>query len=163
MVYFGSGENLWVDHCTFVGHSDYNTASTGLPDWDKFLACCYDADYCTVSDSSIGLHEYGVILGYPDDSESNYSKYDGYPNMSLISNKFKQTLTRGPGLMRWGYYHSLNNFVDTFSMAFTVQSDCKRTHTSQAAEMSAVTGDSPRIRAILPIRVRFSTKLTEQA
>lgn len=125
VVYFGSGENLWVDHCTFVGHSDYNTASTGLPDWDKFLACCYDADYCTVSDSSFGLHEYGVILGYPDDSESNYSKYDGYPNMSLISNKFKQTLTRGPGLMRWGYYHSLNNFVDTFSMAFTVQSDCK--------------------------------------
>ena len=125
VVYFGSGENLWVDHCTFVGHSDYNTASTGLPDWDKFLACCYDADYCTVSDSSFGLHEYGVILGYPDYSESNYSKYDGYPNMSLISNKFKQTLTRGPGLMRWGYYHSLNNFVDTFSMAFTVQSDCK--------------------------------------
>lgn len=56
VVYFGGGENLWVDHCTFVGHSDYNTASTGLEDWDKFLACCYDADYCTVSDCSFGLY-----------------------------------------------------------------------------------------------------------
>ncbi|MDE6777791.1 MAG: RICIN domain-containing protein, partial [Oscillospiraceae bacterium] len=61
VVYFGSGENLWVDHVTFTGHADYNKASTGEPDWDKFLACCYDADYCTVSDSSFGLHEYGVI------------------------------------------------------------------------------------------------------
>jgi len=56
VVYFGGGENLWIDHCTFVGHSDYNTASTGLEDWDKFLACCYDADYCTVSDCSFGLY-----------------------------------------------------------------------------------------------------------
>ena len=94
-VYFGSGKNLWVDHCTFTGHSDYNTASTGLPDWDKFLACCYDADYCTVSDSSFGLHEYGLILGYPDDSNSSYQKYNNYPRMTLASNKFYNTLTRG--------------------------------------------------------------------
>lgn len=122
-VYFGSGENLWVDHCTFVGHSDYNTASTGLVDWDKFLACCYDADYCTVSECSFGLHEYGLILGYPDSSASNYSKYNGYPRMTLAANKFDKTLTRAPGLMRWGYYHSLNNYVNNFSMAYTVQAN----------------------------------------
>ena len=123
-VYFGSGENLWVDHCTFVGHSDYNTASTGLVDWDKFLACCYDADYCTVSECSFGLHEYGLILGYPDSSASNYSKYNGYPRMTIAANKFDKTLTRAPGLMRWGYYHSLNNYVNNFSMAYTVQANC---------------------------------------
>jgi len=124
VVYFGSGENLWVDHCTFTGHSDYNTASTGLPDYDKFLACCYDADYCTVSDCSFGLHEYGLILGYPDDTADVKNKYDNFPCMSIISNKFYKTLTRGPGLMRWGYFHSLNNYVNTFSMAYTVHSGC---------------------------------------
>ncbi|MBQ1463902.1 MAG: RICIN domain-containing protein, partial [Ruminococcus sp.] len=47
IVYFSAGQNLWVDHCTFTGHDDYNKASNGQPDYDKFLACCYDADYCT--------------------------------------------------------------------------------------------------------------------
>lgn len=125
VVYFGSGQNLWVDHCTFTGHSDYNTASTGLEDWDKFLACCYDADYCTVSDSSFGLHEYGLILGYPADDEKSYNNYNNFPRMSLMGNRFNKTLTRGPGLMRYGYFHSLNNYVDTFSMAYTVHTASK--------------------------------------
>lgn len=124
VVYFGSGENLWVDHCTFTGHNDYNKAASGQPDYDKFLACCYDADYCTVSDNSFGLHEYGLILGYPDDTADVKSKYDNYPCMSLVSNKFDKTLTRGPGLMRWGYFHSLCNYVNQFSMAYTVHSGC---------------------------------------
>ena len=125
VVYLGSGQNIWVDHCTFVGHSDYNTASTGLPDWDKFLACCYDADYTTDSDCSFGLHEYGVILGYPADDENSYKTYNNYPRMSIISNRFEKTLTRGPGLMRYGYFHSLNNYVKTFSMAYTVHTASK--------------------------------------
>ena len=124
VVYFRSGKNLWVDHCTFTGHDDYNMLGYNTsPDWDKFLACCYDADYCTVSDCSFGLHEYGIILGYPDSSASNYSKYNGYPRMTLASNKFYKTLTRAPGLMRWGYFHSLNNYVSEFSMAYTVQAN----------------------------------------
>lgn len=125
VVYFGSGQNLWVDHCTFTGHADYNTASTGLEDWDKFLACCYDADYCTVSDSSFGLHEYGLILGYPADDENSYNNYNNFPRMSLIGNQFHETLTRGPGLMRYGYFHSLNNYVNMFSMAYTVHTASK--------------------------------------
>ncbi len=125
VVYFGSGENLWVDHVTFVGHSDYNTLGEGTPDWDKFLACCYDADYCTVSDCWFGLHEYGLILGYPDDTEDSYKNKNNFPRMSIISSKFKDTLTRAPGLMRYGYFHSLNNYVYNFSMAYTVHSDCK--------------------------------------
>lgn len=125
VVYFGSGENLWVDHVTFTGHSDYNTLGDDTPDWDKFLACCYDADYCTVSDCYFGLHEYGLILGYPDDTENSYKNKNNYPRMSIISSRFKDTLTRGPGLMRYGYFHSLNNYVYNFSMAYTVHSDCK--------------------------------------
>lgn len=125
-VYFGSGQNLWVDHVTFPGHQNYGYApKTGQVDEDKFLACCYDADYCTVSDCSFGGHKYGLILGYPDSSESNYSKYDGYPRMTLAGNNFNDTNTRAPGLMRWGYYHSLNNNVNKFSMAYTVQANCR--------------------------------------
>ena len=123
--YFGSGKNIWVDHVTFVGHSNYGYApKTGKVDEDKFLACCYDADYCTVSDSSFGAHKYGLILGYPSDDENSKKNYDGFPHMSIIGNKFYQTETRGPGLMRWGYFHSLNNYVNTFSMAYTVHSGC---------------------------------------
>lgn len=124
-VYFKSGQNLWVDHVTFTGHSGYNTMGEDVPDWDKFLACCYEADYCTVSDSSFGLHEYGLILGYPDDTEESYKNHNNYPRMTLISNKFNKTLTRAPGLMRYGYFHSFNNYVYDFSMAYTVHSDCK--------------------------------------
>lgn len=125
VCYFGSGENIWVDHVTFTGHNNYGYApKTGKVDEDKFLACCYDADYCTVSDSTFGSHKYGLILGYPSDDASNKTKYDGYPRMSLISNKFDDCNTRGPGLMRWGYYHSLNNYVNKFNMAYTVISNC---------------------------------------
>lgn len=124
--YFGSGQNIWVDHVTFVGHDNYGYApKTNKVDEDKFLACCYDADYCTVSDCSFGAHKYGLILGYPDSSQSNYDKYDGYPRMTLAGNKFNDTNTRGPGLMRWGYYHSFNNYVNKFSMAYTVQANCR--------------------------------------
>lgn len=124
VCYFGSGENIWVDHVTFTGHNNYGYApKTGQVDEDKFLACCYDADYCTVSDCSFGGHKYGLILGYPADDAANKSKYGGYPRMSLISNKFNDCSTRGPGLMRWGYFHSMNNYVNKFSMAYTVMSD----------------------------------------
>ncbi len=125
VCYFGSGQNIWVDHVTFTGHENYGYASNGEVDEDKFLACCYDADYCTVSDSSFGGHKYGLILGYPADGENEYLNYNNYPRMSLIGNKFDDTSTRAPGLMRWGYYHSLNNYVNKFSMAYTVISNCK--------------------------------------
>lgn len=124
--YFGSGENIWADHITFTGHSNYGYApKTQKVDEDKFMAVCYDADYATVSDCSFGAHKYGVLLGYPADDANTKSKYNNFPRMSLISNKFNDTNTRGPGLMRWGYFHSLNNYVNKFSMAYTVISECK--------------------------------------
>ncbi len=123
VCYFGSGENLWVDHVTFTGHKNHGYApKTGQVDEDKFLACCYDADYCTVSDCSFGEHKYGLILGYPSDDEKSKNNYDGFPRMTLLSNNFNGCETRGPGLMRWGYFHSFNNHVNNFSMAYTVHS-----------------------------------------
>ena len=125
VCYFSAGENLWVDHVTFTGHSNYGYApQTKQVDEDKFLACCYDADYCTISDCSFGGHKYGLILGYPDDTAEVKNTYDNFPRMTLISNRFDDTNTRGPGLMRWGYFHSLNNYVNKFSMAYTVHSGC---------------------------------------
>ncbi|MCM1314626.1 MAG: RICIN domain-containing protein [Alistipes senegalensis] len=125
VCYFDSGKNIWVDHISFIGHENCGKApKTGLADEDKFLAVCVDADYCTVSDCSFGEHKYGVILGYPSDDAKSQSGYDGLPNMTLISNKFDGCITRGPGLMRWGYFHSLNNYVNNFSMAYTVHSGC---------------------------------------
>ena len=125
VCYFSAGENLWVDHVTFTGHNNYGYApQTKQVDEDKFFACCYDADYCTVSDCSFGGHKYGLILGYPDDTTEVKNTYDNFPRMSIISNKFNDTNTRGPGLMRWGYFHSLNNYVNKFNMAYTVHSGC---------------------------------------
>ena len=66
-----------------------------------------------------------MILGYPADDENSYQTYNNYPRMSIISNRFEKTLTRGPGLMRYGYFHSLNNYVKTFSMAYTVHTASK--------------------------------------
>ncbi len=126
VCYFGSGQNIWVDHVTFTGHNGYGYApQTGQVDEDKFLACCYDADYCTVSDCSFGAHKYGLILGYPADNEDSLQNYNNFPRMSIIGNKFYDTNTRGPGLMRYGYFHSACNYVDTFSMAYTVYTACK--------------------------------------
>jgi pectin lyase len=117
---FSYGENIWVDHCTFVGHDDVNTASTGLADWDKFLAFKGNTDYCTISDCSFGLHEYGVILGYPDDTDTLLDTYNNRPCITLADNYFNNCLTRAPGLIRYGYYHSLNNYVVNFNLGYTI-------------------------------------------
>jgi pectin lyase len=117
---FSYGENIWVDHCTFVGHDAVNSASTGIVDWDKLLAFKGNTDYCTISDCSFGLHEYGLILGYPDDTDELLDTYNNRPCITLADNYFHDCLTRAPGLMRYGYYHSLNNYVVNFNMGYTV-------------------------------------------
>ncbi len=121
---FAYGWNYWIDHITFVGHAQVNGASTGQDDWDKFLNFKGTTDFITISDCNFGLHEYGVLLGYPTDDEATKNQYDGHPLVTLSSNWYHDTLTRAPGLMRWGYFHSVNNLVQNFSMAYTVHSGC---------------------------------------
>lgn len=122
---FADGYNYWIDHCTFVGHNDVNTASTGQVDWDKFLCFYWDADYITISDCSFGMHEYGLLLGYPSDTDSDLANYNNLPRVTLAENHFNQTLTRAPGLVRYGYYHSLNNFVENFNLGYTIHTAAK--------------------------------------
>lgn len=122
---FPDGYNYWIDHCTFVGHSDVNTASTGQVDWDKFLCFYQEADYITISDCSFGLHEYGLLLGYPSDTDNDLANYNNVPCVTLLSNHFNETLTRAPGLVRYGYYHSFNNFVENFNLGYTIHTAAK--------------------------------------
>ena len=116
---FANGNNLWIDHITFVGHSSINTSYKG-GDIDKLLSIVGTYDYATVSDCSFGKHEYGVILGYPTDTDAALATYKGKPCVSMITNYFNSTITRAPGLMRYGYFHSLNNYVYNFHLAYTM-------------------------------------------
>lgn len=133
---FAYGRNFWIDHCTFVGHDKVNGASTGLDDWDKFLNfkgmqgsdgnadSSTLTDMITISDCNFGLHEYAVLLGYPTDTDADYRICSGKPCVTLADNYYHNCLTRAPGLMRYGYFHSFNNYVYDFSMAYTVHSGC---------------------------------------
>lgn len=122
---FSYGWNFWIDHCTFVGHNAINTASNGQDDWDKFLNFKGNTDFITISDCKFGLHEYGVLLGYPADTQDIYNQYNGVPHATLADNYYKDCVTRAPGLMRYGYFHSFNNYVYNFNMGYTIYTACK--------------------------------------
>lgn len=114
---FSNGNNLWLDHITFVGHSNINMSSRG-GDIDKLLSIVGTYDYATVSDCTFGKHEYGVILGYPTDTDDALATYKGKPCVSMMTNYFNNCITRAPGLMRYGYFHSANNYVYNFHLAY---------------------------------------------
>ena len=101
-----------------------NGASTKTDDWDKFLNFKGNTDFITISECNVGLHEYGVLLGYSTDDEATYKQYNGHPCVAFAANYYHDTLTRAPGLMRYGYFHSLNNYVNKFSMGYTVHTAC---------------------------------------
>ncbi len=122
---FSYGWNFWIDHCTFVGHDAVNSASTGLDDWDKFLNFKGTTDFVTISDCEFGLHEYGVLLGYPADTQEIYDTYNGHPCVTLCDNYYHECITRAPALMRYGYFHSYNNYVVNFDMGYTIYTACK--------------------------------------
>lgn len=117
---FPCGINLWIDHITFVGHSALNTSTTGLDDYDKFLCIYGNANFCSVSNCKFGYHEYGCLYGEPKDSDETYNSFHGTPCVTMECNYYDSTFTRAPGLLRYGYYHALNNYVYNFSLGFTV-------------------------------------------
>gem|GEM_PF-5890956 len=51
--------------------------------------------------------------------------YNGRPCITLCDNYYNNTITRAPGLMRYGYFHSFNNYVVNFDMGYTIYSACK--------------------------------------
>lgn len=120
-LYLNYGYNYWIDHVTFAGHS-YNANGSDL---DKLLYVGALADYVTISNCKFMNHRYGLILGYPTDGSENNSTYSGYPHMSIFNNYFENVYTRAPGLMRYGYFHVKNNYVNNFNLAFTIAQSAK--------------------------------------
>lgn len=110
--------NYWIDHVTFSGHS-YSASGSDL---DKLVYIGKSADYITISNSKFANHKYGLILGYPDDSQH---QYDGYPHMTIANNYFENLYVRGPGLMRYGYFHVKNNYSNNFNQAITIATKAK--------------------------------------
>jgi pectate lyase len=111
-VYISNGNNFWLDHCTWTGHSSLTSS-----DVDKHLYVGLKADYITVTGCKFMNHEYGLILGYPEDD--GLGTYSGYPQMTIANNYFTGVLTRAPGLMRYGYFHCYNNYVYDFNLGYT--------------------------------------------
>ncbi|MBQ4488025.1 MAG: RICIN domain-containing protein [Ruminobacter sp.] len=122
---FAYGWNYWIDHCDLEGHAQIETSSLGSDDWDKLLNFKGTADNATISDCTFGHHEYGVLMGYPTDTQETYDTYNGRPCITLCDNYYNNTITRAPGLMRYGYFHSFNNYVVNFDMGYTIYSACK--------------------------------------
>lgn len=111
-MYISSGNNFWIDHCSFMGHSTLTSS-----DVDKHLYVGLNADFVSVTGCIFMNHKYGLILGYPQ--EDGAGTYSGYPRMTICNNYFYNVLTRAPGLMRYGYYHSYNNYVYGFNLGYT--------------------------------------------
>ncbi len=112
-MYITAGTNYWIDHCTFAGHG-YNANGSDL---DKLLYIGDRADYITISNSKFSNHRYGLILGHPNDGNSSYN---GVPHVTLANNYFENLYVRGPGLMRYGYFHVKNNYANNFNQAITI-------------------------------------------
>ena len=112
-MYITSGSNYWIDHVTFSGHS-YSSSGTEV---DKLLYIGDRADYITISNSKFANHKYGIILGHPNDGNSSYN---GVPHVTMANNYFENLYVRGPGLMRYGYFHIKNNYANNFNQAITI-------------------------------------------
>ena len=121
-MYISDGNNFWLDHCSWTGHDMTSDTSIHENDTDKFLYVGLQANYVSVTGCYFGGHKYGLILGYP--AEDGASTYDGYPCMTICNCYFKNTLTRAPGLMRYGYFHCYNNYVYNFNLGYTPYTDC---------------------------------------
>lgn len=116
-MYISNGNNFWVDHCTFSGHTSMTST-----DVDKHMYVGLKADYVSVTGCYFGGHKYGLILGYPE--EDGVGTYDGYPRMTIANNYFYNNYTRAPGLMRYGYFHCYNNYIYGFNLGYTPYTGC---------------------------------------
>lgn len=113
-VYLNYGSKYWIDHCSFIGHSwSSDDGST-----DKLLYVGDKADYVTISHCSFSNHKYGLILGHPADD--NNPAYNGYPHLTICHCHFENMQVRAPGLMRYGYFHVYNNYINQFQLGFTL-------------------------------------------
>ncbi|WJV63125.1 pectate lyase [Pectobacteriaceae bacterium CE70] len=120
-IYLTHGDKYWLDHLTFPGHS-YTLTDGGV---DKLIYVGEKADYVTISNCVFKNHEYGLIFGYPTDGSSYSSTYDGYPHLTICHCYFNNIYVRAPGLMRYGYFHAYNNYIENYHLGFTLAQDAK--------------------------------------
>ncbi|MBD8270799.1 pectate lyase family protein [Pseudomonas fluorescens] len=113
-LYLNYGSKYWIDHCSFVGH-DWSANDGSL---DKLLYIGDKADYATISNCFFGNHKYGLILGHP--SDDNNTAFNGFPRLTICHNRFENMEVRAPGLMRYGYFHVYNNYINKFHLGFTL-------------------------------------------
>lgn len=113
-VYLNYGNKYWVDHCTFPGHT-WNANDGSL---DKLIYIGDNADYATVSHCSFANHKYGCIYGHPEDD--NNSSYNGFPHLTISFNHYENMEVRAPGLMRYGYFHVYDNYINKYGLGFTL-------------------------------------------
>ncbi|MFB3304511.1 pectate lyase [Pseudomonas sp. AMR01] len=113
-LYLDYGSKYWIDHCSFVGH-DWSANDGSL---DKLLYIGDKADYATISNCFFGNHKYGLILGHPADD--NNAAFNGFPRLTICHNRFDNMEVRAPGLMRYGYFHVYNNYINKFHLGFTL-------------------------------------------
>ncbi|XP_031633509.1 uncharacterized protein LOC116347162 [Contarinia nasturtii] len=113
-LYLNFGKNYWIDHCTFDGHP-YSDKSVPL---DKLIYIGDKADYATISNCFFANHHYGLLLGHPADD--NNKQFNGFPHLTICHNRFENLKSRAPGLMRYGFFHVYNNYINHFQNGFSV-------------------------------------------
>lgn len=111
-LYLNYGTGYWVDHCYWPGHN-WNDADGSK---DKLIYVGDKANYVTISHSYFKNHRYGCIFGHPADDDN--MQYLGYPRITICHNRYENVEVRAPGLMRYGYYHVYNNYINNFRMSF---------------------------------------------
>jgi pectin lyase len=118
-LYIDKGTGYWIDHSTFTGSKGDNYQGGK----DKLLYVGGTADMVSLTNSKFENNEYGLILGYPEDTADAAAKYTGYPRMTIAHNDFENLDVRAPGLMRYGQFDVYNNHISDFNLGFTAASN----------------------------------------
>ncbi|PPC75509.1 type III helper protein HopAK1 [Pokkaliibacter plantistimulans] len=118
-LYIDKGKGYWIDHSTFTGSKGDNYQGGK----DKLLYVGGTADMVSLTNSKFENNEYGLILGYPEDTQAAADKYTGYPRMTIAHNDFENLDVRAPGLMRYGQFDVYNNHISDFNLGFTAASN----------------------------------------
>lgn len=119
-LYLDKGKGYWIDHSTFTGTKGSGNDHDSK---DKLLYVGGTADMVSLTNSKFENNKYGLILGYPEDTQEAADKYSGYPRMTIAHNDFENLDVRAPGLMRHGQFDVYNNHISDFNLGFTAASN----------------------------------------
>ncbi|PAZ13739.1 pectate lyase [Streptomyces sp. SA15] len=106
-----TGENIWVDHCTFTdGRFPDREAPLGfhgerVQRHDGLLDIEDGSDFITVSDSRFADHDKAILIGSGD---GRGDRDRGHLKVTFVRNLFTDIVQRGPRV-RFGQVHVVNN------------------------------------------------------